>query len=72
MKMDIYAKLMLTVIAGALVGLVIQNSAGNAIADGIVQKVVICDANDSTSCAAVGRRANSTFNSLAVVDVEKM
>jgi len=72
MKIDLYTKLMLTVIAFALVGLVAQNYSTNAIAQGAVQKVAICDPNDANSCAAVGKRGSSSFDSLAVTDVKGM
>ncbi len=66
MKVDLYTKLTLTVIAGALVGLLVQNTSSNAIAQGGVQKVAICDLEYPDSCAVVLRRDSSGHETLAV------
>ncbi len=51
---DCYTKSVLTVIAAALLALVAQNAVRPLRADAF-QKVAICDPNDYTHCAQVGR-----------------
>ena len=57
MYLDVYTKVVLTVIAGALVVLAAQNAIGTSRAQSDqVQKVQICS-NDGINCAAVGQPA---------------
>jgi hypothetical protein len=52
---DRYSHVILTVIAGALIALVTQNAIRPVGAEpGGVQRVVICDARDTSRCAALG------------------
>jgi hypothetical protein len=53
---DGYTKIVLTIIAATLAGLVGQNAIRPSGAQGGVQKVLICDADNPTICASV--RAN--------------
>ena len=48
---DRYTKIVLTVIAGALIGLLGQNTIGPLNAQSGVQRVVICDSEDTRQCA---------------------
>lgn len=54
--MSRYTNAVLTVIAGALVVLVIQNAVGRAEAQSpsTVTRVMICDAQNTSRCASVG------------------
>ena len=50
---DRYTKVVLTIIAAALVALVAQNLAGGSRADPAVQKVVICGDELGSNCVGV-------------------
>lgn len=63
MTIDLYTKVILTVIAIALSASVFQNSFGSAVAQNGVQRVVICDYKQTTTCARVG---GNTLDSLSV------
>jgi hypothetical protein len=52
MPTDRYTKIVLTVIAAALVGLLVQNSISPSVAQGGVQRVAICTI-DGGKCASV-------------------
>ena len=56
MKTDLYTKFVLTVIALALCAIALQQSIAPAYAQSNIQKVVICDLQDSNSCAKVNGR----------------
>jgi hypothetical protein len=58
--MDIYTKIVLTVIAAALSALAVENGTGAARAAGDTpMKVVICDPKDPTICAGVSNAHGS-------------
>lgn len=70
MKIDIFTKLILSVIAGALVVLVAQNSLSRANADEGIQRVAICGLTNG-KCANVGEISsgnNQGTKVLLVVD----
>jgi len=50
---DRYTKIVLTIIAAALVALVAQNISGGSRADPAVQKVVICGDEAGANCVGV-------------------
>ena len=50
---DRYTKIVLTVIAAALVGLVVQNTIGPLHAQNDVRRVFICDARNVNQCATL-------------------
>jgi hypothetical protein len=66
MKIDLYSRVMLTVIAAALVSLVIENFVAPSVAQpGVsVTRVAICDINGER-CASVG--ASATGSALVVM-----
>lgn len=70
---DRYTKATLTIIAVALVAIVVQNSVGPVGAQTGVQRVVICDAADTTRCATVAERhyGGSRFGFLGVSEGQK-
>lgn len=50
MKIDIYTKGVLTVIAAALVAIVVQNGVSTATAQSGITKVAVCDRLSSITC----------------------
>jgi hypothetical protein len=52
---DRYTKTVLTIIAAALVGLVVQNAIGPLAAESGISKVAICDPTDPAYCARIWR-----------------
>lgn len=56
MKSDLYTKFILTVIAIALSAIAVQHSLAPAYAQSTIQKVVICDPQDTSTCAKVNGR----------------
>lgn len=56
MKTDLYTKFVLTVIALALSAIALQNTIPSAFAQSNIQKVVICDPQDTSTCAKVNGR----------------
>ena len=60
---DYYTKAVLTVIAAALVALVLQNSIRPVGASGQLQAVAICDPIEIGQCARVARFGSGTGNS---------
>jgi hypothetical protein len=56
MKADLYTKFVLTVIALALSVIAIQQTLTPAYAQSNIQKVVICDPQDNSTCAKVNGR----------------
>jgi hypothetical protein len=65
---DRYTKIMLTIIAAALVGIVVQNAVSTVGAQAGVQRVVICDSHDTSNCARVAERGSgsASYNFLLV------
>jgi hypothetical protein len=61
---DRYTKAVLTVIAVALVSIVVQNSISSSVAQSQIQRVQICDNNGA--CAGV-RVTRASTNALAVL-----
>jgi len=58
---DRYTKVVLTIIAAALVALVAQNLAGGSRADTAVQKVVICGDEVGSNCVGVDPDKNGHY-----------
>ena len=56
---DRFTKIILAIIAAALVTIVVQNAVGPTHADPGVQRVVICDVNRISFCASLGTRSNA-------------
>ena len=52
---DRYTKVALTVIAAALVAIVAQNMIAPAGAQGGIQRVILCSAENTNICASVGK-----------------
>jgi hypothetical protein len=69
MHSDLYTKAVLTVIAGALVALLMQNAIGTSNAQQQVSKMQICNV-DGSICAGVGNRTlnGQTISGLATFD----
>jgi hypothetical protein len=66
---DRYSKIVLTVIAAALVALVAQNAIGPTRAAGSIQKVAICDAEAPNTCANMMRKGDVIL--LGVADITR-
>jgi hypothetical protein len=60
---DRYTKIMLTIIAAALLGLVAQNAVNSGRAATGVQHVVICDSYEPSDCARVATRGSGSDSS---------
>lgn len=58
-----YLKAVLTVIAAALVGLLVQNTVRPVGAAGGIQRVAICDPYDSELCARVAEKGSGSSSS---------
>ncbi len=65
MKIDIYTKCILTVIAVALVATVFQNFMSTAVAQNEIQRVAICNIDNPNYCALV-RPSNRGEPSISV------
>ena len=65
MLADRYTKIVLTVIAAALVGLLVQNAITPSIAMGDVQRVAICSI-DGAKCASVHQAETGYANPLGL------
>lgn len=60
---DPYSKVILTIIAGALVGLLLQNAIRPVGAANSVQQVIICDAYETNRCARVAEEGMQSRSS---------
>lgn len=60
---DRYSKVVLTVIAAALVGLFFQNAIRPGVADSAIVKAVICDPYDLGRCARVAEKGYQSSSS---------
>jgi len=62
--LDRYSKIVLTVIAAALVGLLVQNTIRPVGAAATVVRAIICDAYDASRCARVAEKGSQdSYNS---------
>lgn len=68
---DRYTKAVLTIIAAALVAIAVQNLVGPVGAQGVVQRVVLCDARDNSRCATVAGRNWGSSNQLGFLAVSE-
>ena len=57
---DRYTKAMLTIIAGSLIMLLAQNYVNPSSAQSAVQKVVLCDVQDTRHCASLKTWSSGT------------
>jgi len=71
MKIDLYTKAVLTVIALALSAIALQHAIPSAFAQSGIQKVMICDPKDHSECSRVGP-AFGMNGALNVIDVMAM